>query len=93
MGWRAVGNHLLAWAGGRRKPRAAHFCQAAALPSSVMVLPWLGTENPVSCQQVSVLPSFFEALSPGLVVAEERLERWREPERCGLESRGQRKSR
>lgn len=41
-----------------------------------MVLRWLGTENPVSCQQVSVLPSFFEALSPGLAVAEERLKRW-----------------
>lgn len=74
VGGRAWGNHLLAWAGGRRKPRAAHFCQAAALPSSVTVLPWPGTENPGSCQQVTVLPSSFAALSPGLAVAEMEME-------------------
>lgn len=58
-----------------------------------MVLPWLGTENSGSCQQVTVLPSFFTALFPGLAVTKGSLERWREPEQCGLASSMQRKSR
>lgn len=79
---------------GKEKPTAAHFCQAAALLSSVMVIPWQGMKNLGSCQpQVTILPALFAALSASLAFAEEQLERRREPEQCGLESRGQRKSR
>lgn len=76
---------------GQENPRTAHHCQAAALQGLSGAAMAVHAE-PGSCQQLTVLPSFFRELLQAWLLPRKD-ERRREPEQCGLEGRGQRKHR